>query len=303
MRSLTLVVVSSSCAAALLSTPAALATARAGIVSVDVSMSSATVVSGGKREKLKSFLSKIVSTDSSKASAVASWYDQGARLAPCESWYDSGRRLKDAAEYAERKAVYDARRLVLLPPTGANKPQVKNWPSLGGTAGPHRGAGTMPPPPVRELWTPPAGWTRPTVDASLRPAPLVSSWYDASQLKRLEVLRAEGEAVVARRAELAGLAAAPPRKQRRSWALRRFKSLMGLFKTKKTPKAQATPPVTPSATPAASPLTPAAPPPTPPPTPSPTPSPKASAARPALRKKVRVSGSTPPSGYEWGGTF
>eukprot|EP00966_Prymnesium_polylepis_P255671 5906993-Prymnesium_polylepis.1 len=43
---------------------------------------------------------------------------------------------------------------------------------VGGTAGPHRMAGTMPPPPVRELWTPPPGWKPPT--------PPVSSWVSSA---------------------------------------------------------------------------------------------------------------------------
>ena len=290
---LMLVVVSSSCAAAAFA-PASgvLSVRRADAASTDVVMST-TVVKGEpgyKRQQVKSLLSKfvggVVSTRSVEA-GVASWYDQGARLQPCESWYDSGRRLKDAAAYAEKKATYDARRLVLLPPTGANKPQVKVWPSLGGTAGPHRGAGTMPPPPVRELWTPPEGWKRPTVDPTLRPPPVVSSWYDASQLTRIETLRAEGAAVVARRAEIA---AALQRKQRRSW----FVSLFKRFFVKKagsakTAKAQAAPAPTPAPTAAA--------------TPAPKPTPKAAASRPVLRKKVRVSEAAPPSGFEWGGSF
>mmetsp|Transcript_50890 Transcript_50890/g.140862 ORF Transcript_50890/g.140862 Transcript_50890/m.140862 type:complete len:188 (+) Transcript_50890:11-574(+) len=45
---------------------------------------------------------------------------------------------------------------------------------VGGTAGPHRMAGTMPPPPVRELWTPPPGWKPPSPPAKV----VVASWYD-----------------------------------------------------------------------------------------------------------------------------
>ena len=82
-----------------------------------------------------------------------------ATLTSVVSWYDAG-------EHGD----------VVWPPP---KVEMNSWPSLGGKAGPHRGAGTMPPPPERELWTPPPGWTRPTVNAALRPAPLVSSWYDA----------------------------------------------------------------------------------------------------------------------------
>lgn len=44
------------------------------------------------------------------------------------------------------------------------------WPAVGGKTGPHRMAGTMPPPPQRELWTPPPGWKP--------PSPPVVSWYD-----------------------------------------------------------------------------------------------------------------------------
>jgi len=36
-------------------------------------------------------------------------------------------------------------------------PAAESWPALGGTTGPHRMAGTMPPPPVRERWIPPPG--------------------------------------------------------------------------------------------------------------------------------------------------
>lgn len=58
-----------------------------------------------------------------------------------QSWYDKGLRLKEP-----------------------------EWPAVGGKAGPHRMAGTMPMPAPRELWYPPPGWTPPS-----KP---VQSWYD-----------------------------------------------------------------------------------------------------------------------------
>tara|TARA_B100000513_G_scaffold189231_1_gene112806 strand:- start:510 stop:1268 length:759 start_codon:yes stop_codon:yes gene_type:complete len=51
------------------------------------------------------------------------------------------------------------------------KPSKKQWKSLGGSSGPHRGAGRWTPPPPAELWVPPPGWKPPT-----KP---VSSWYDS----------------------------------------------------------------------------------------------------------------------------
>ena len=98
--------------------------------------------------------------------------------------YQAAAAAAAANAYAAKKAAYDARRLVLIPPTGANKPKVErgtvsvppaqrqaSWPSLGGASGPHRMAGTMPAPSPREEWVPPAGW-RP-------PSKPVLSWYDS----------------------------------------------------------------------------------------------------------------------------
>lgn len=73
-------------------------------------------------------------------------------------------------------------------------PVQEEWPSLGGKTGPHRMAGTMPPPPTREMWAPPPGWMPPT-----KP---VLSWYDMgkrltppvtpmSELEQVEMAKAE----------------------------------------------------------------------------------------------------------------
>ena len=79
---------------------------------------------------------------------------------------------------------------------------VDAWPTLGGASGPHRMAGTMPPPPTREEWLPPPGWRPPSkpvlswYDSGLRLeapvsgpealAQVVSSWYDSGVRMRLE---------------------------------------------------------------------------------------------------------------------
>lgn len=59
------------------------------------------------------------------------------------------------------------------------------WPALGGTGGPHRMRGPYPPPPKREVWQAPEGWTSPSkpvaswYDAGVRLKVPVNSWYDA----------------------------------------------------------------------------------------------------------------------------
>jgi len=114
-----------------------------------------------------------------------------------------------AKAYEAKKAIYDERRLVLIPPRGANKPtaetcdstrqkeapqeeegsvqQVGPWPSIGGVTSPHRMAGTMPPPPARETWVPPAGWVPPCkpvrswYDSGTRLKQPIVSWYDSGK--------------------------------------------------------------------------------------------------------------------------
>ena len=112
--------------------------------------------------------------------------------------YQAAAAAAAANAYAAKKAAYDARRLVLIPPTGANKPKVErgtvsvppaqrqaSWPSLGGASGPHRMAGTMPAPSPREEWDPPAGWRPPSkpvlswYDSGVRLKLPVESWYDS----------------------------------------------------------------------------------------------------------------------------
>lgn len=111
----------------------------------------------------------------------------------------------------------------------------KDWPMLGGTNKYHPMAGPWPPPPPRELWVAPEGWvppSKPGASAAAAPAP-VTSWYDsgvrlavtdeaataaapisveaeaiegvvnADAAEKIAALRAEGEAVVARRLALA----------------------------------------------------------------------------------------------------
>ena len=86
------------------------------------------------------------------------------------SWYDSGARLEPPVEH------------------------VKEWPALGGSGAWHPMRGPWPKAPVREQWVPPASWIPPTKLKRL--ADPVESAVS------METLRAEGEAVVARRSEL-----------------------------------------------------------------------------------------------------
>ena len=118
---------------------------------------------------------------------------------------------------------------------GGYEPATKDWPMLGGTNKYHPMAGPWPPPPPRELWVAPEGWvppSKPGASAAAAPAP-VTSWYDsgvrlavtdeaataaapisveaeaiegvvnADAAEKIAALRAEGEAVVARRLALA----------------------------------------------------------------------------------------------------
>lgn len=125
---------------------------------------------------------------------VRSWYDSGKRLRAVESWYDSGERLTPPVSEAApspppptgpkpASAIFDEmfksftgffeqqKGSAAAPPEAA--PAVQTWPTMGGSAGPHRMAGTMPAPPPRELWEPPPGWLPP------KPPSKVNSWYDS----------------------------------------------------------------------------------------------------------------------------
>mmetsp|Transcript_50889 Transcript_50889/g.140855 ORF Transcript_50889/g.140855 Transcript_50889/m.140855 type:complete len:282 (+) Transcript_50889:11-856(+) len=105
---------------------------------------------------------------------------------PVSSWYDSGKRLipppaptppppatppKPASMFDDMMKGFNDF-VAGLQGEPAAQPTV--WPEMGGKAGPHRGAGTMPPPPARELWEPPPGWKPPSPPAKV----VVASWYD-----------------------------------------------------------------------------------------------------------------------------
>jgi len=79
-----------------------------------------------------------------------------------------GLSQKDKGSSATAAAVVEKK-----PPPPAAPPPPRSWAPVGGTAGAHRMAGTMPAPPPRELWTPPPGWEPP------RFVPPVRSWYDS----------------------------------------------------------------------------------------------------------------------------
>lgn len=108
---------------------------------------------------------------------------------PVQSWYDAGKRLTVAVPETPAAAAAPAASTSSSPAQffddiakgfsdfisglqgGTSTPSAPTaatarkgpWPSKGGKAGFHRGAGTMPAPPARELWNPPPGWTAPSV--------------------------------------------------------------------------------------------------------------------------------------------
>ena len=91
-------------------------------------------------------------------------------------------KLKVARLKAEGAQVL-ARRASIAAADRQSAPQA--WPSLGGSSGPHRRAGTLPAPPPREVWVAPPGWKPPSkpvrswYDAGLRLVAPVASWYDS----------------------------------------------------------------------------------------------------------------------------
>jgi len=99
---------------------------------------------------------------------VVSWYDMGTRLEPSPplpSPVPAAPQGPPPSPFDEFIQGFKA----LLNGGSASGSTKKRWPSLGGDSGPHRMAGTMPPPPVRVEWDPPAGWKSPS------PPPRVSA--------------------------------------------------------------------------------------------------------------------------------
>ena len=103
---------------------------------------------------------------------VQSWYDRGVRLSPPAA--DVAASTPSTSPEAEPTwweklvAVFNPEDDAAPSPFGP-----KTWPLRGGSGGSHPMRGPWPPPPPRELWTPPPGWKKPS-----KP---VQSWYDRGE--------------------------------------------------------------------------------------------------------------------------
>lgn len=125
---------------------------------------------------------------------VSSWYDSGIRLQPDNKPSEAmtaGASLasKLVSLLAVVKAFMVSMAKGVTQKMRALFVQKEQWPALGGSGGPHRMRGPWPPPPPRELWEPPEGWTPPSKAVSViswydngkRLTPPVVSWYDAGK--------------------------------------------------------------------------------------------------------------------------
>lgn len=73
----------------------------------------------------------------------------------------------------KRDRIFNAVKGVVRRVKGQPTEEQEQWPFVGGTHKYHFMRGPYPPPPRRELWTPPEGWTPPSRKVA------VESWYDS----------------------------------------------------------------------------------------------------------------------------